>query len=86
MPDAWLHVPHMSRMVQIRNMPEELHRQLGARAAMAGLSLSDYLIRELQRLARYPTIDEWRRRLTSRRPVDDLDSSAAWVREERDGR
>lgn len=76
----------MSRMVQIRNVPEELHRQLEARAAMAGLSLSDYLIRELQRLARQPTIDAWRRRLTSRCAVDDIDGSATWIRDERDGR
>ena len=39
---------HMSKMIQLRNVPEALHRKLKARAAMAGLSLSDYLITEIK--------------------------------------
>ena len=42
----------MSRMVQIRNVPDALHRKLKARAADSGQTLSDYLLRELERLPR----------------------------------
>ncbi len=59
----------MSKMVQVRNVPEELHRTLKARAAMAGTSLSEYLLRELTRLAERPTREELRRRLEQREPV-----------------
>ena len=40
------HAVDMGRMVQIRNVPEGLHRQLKSRAALAGMSLSDYLLSE----------------------------------------
>jgi hypothetical protein len=53
----------MSTMIQIRNVPEDLHRKLKARAAMAGMSLSDYLLGEARRAADRPTPDEIRRRL-----------------------
>jgi antitoxin FitA len=46
-------------MVQIRNMPESMHRVLKAKAAMAGLSLSDYLIQQLSETTMKPTIQEW---------------------------
>jgi len=42
----------MSVMVQIRNMPDDLHRRLKSRAALAGMSLSEYLLRELRHVAR----------------------------------
>lgn len=73
----------MSKMVQIRNMPERLHRLLKARAATLGLSLSDYLLQELERAAAYPSLAELRRRLAQREPVD-MDSTVSWIREERD--
>jgi plasmid stability protein len=76
----------MSKMVQIRNLPDRLHRILKSRAAMAGLSLSDYLIRELERSVLYPTLEEFRSRLASRRPVDTLPSTVEWIREERASR
>ena len=56
----------MGTMVQIRNVPETLHRQLKSRAALAGMSLSDYLLNEVRQLAERPTIDELRARLRSR--------------------
>lgn len=74
----------MSKMVQIRNMPDRLHRILKARAATAGLSLSDYLLRELEQVAQYPTVEELRARLATREPVRSPDTTVSWVREERD--
>jgi plasmid stability protein len=46
-------------MIQIRNVPEELHRELKTRAANSGQTLSDYLLGELESLARRPTLREW---------------------------
>jgi plasmid stability protein len=45
-------------MIQIRNVPDWIHRTLKSRAALAGLSLSDYLLREVTRVAQRPTFDE----------------------------
>ena len=76
----------MAKMVQIRNMPDRLHRLFKVRATADGLSLSDYLLRELERAAEYPSVDELKRRLASRRPVETIDSTTSWVREERETR
>jgi antitoxin FitA len=76
----------MAVMVQIRNMPSELHRELKARAALEGMSLSDYLLRELRHAVDRPTLDEMRRRLERRRPVRLRQSTTAAVRAERDSR
>ena len=73
---AWFHVESMSKMVQIRNVPEKLHRTLKARAAEAGLSLSDYLLRALREAAARPTSEEMRERLERRVRVLDGESSA----------
>jgi hypothetical protein len=73
----------MYRMVQVRNVPEDLHATLKARAALAGQSLSDYLLAELRRVARRPTPEEIRRRLASRRPIRPAESPARAVRAER---
>ena len=73
-------------MVQIRNMPDSLHRELKSRAALAGMSLSDYLLDELRRAAERPTIAEMKARL-AKLPAVDLGMSAAdAVRLERDSR
>ena len=69
-----------------RPVPEDLHRRLKARAAMAGTSLSDYLLNEVRQAAERPTRDELRRRLASRAPVKGPLSPEAAVREERDSR
>lgn len=50
-------------MVQIRNVPDEVHRKLKAKAARAGVTLSELLAREARRLADQPTIEEMRERL-----------------------
>lgn len=76
----------MSRMVQIRNVPDELHAQLKARAALERLTLSDYLLREVERLAERPGPDELRTQLRERQPVRTRVSTARAVRAERDRR
>ena len=76
----------MSTMIQIRNVPDALHRRLKSRAALAGMSLSDYLLSEIRHVAERPTIDELRARLESRSAVTLSVDSAEAVRAERDGR
>ncbi|MEM9609406.1 MAG: hypothetical protein AAGA99_18420 [Actinomycetota bacterium] len=74
------------KMVQIRNVPDDVHRQLKARAALLGQSLSDYALAELRRSLERPTRDELLERVRSRANADvDIDVVAI-VREERDGR
>ena len=76
----------MSKMIQLRNVPDVLHRTLKARAAMAGMSLSDYLLAEIKEVADRPTLAELRERLHERRAVAiDLDT-ARMVQEEREAR
>ena len=76
----------MPGMIQIRNVPDGLHRRLKARAAMAGMSLSDYLLNEIRRVAERPTLEELRARLESRAPVAPPVPPARAVRAERDSR
>ena len=64
---------NMSKMIQVRNVPDALHRVLKARAAMAGMSLSDYLLAELKEIAERPPLAELRSRLHERKPVLDAD-------------
>ena len=73
----------MNKMIQVRNVPEPLHRTLKARAATAGMSLSDYLLGELREIAQRPTLAEFRDRLHTRRPVSAPFDTAALLREER---
>ena len=74
----------MTVMIQIRNVPDDLHRRLKSRAAIAGMSLSDYLLAEIRRVAERPTLADLRARLASRSVVT-LDLSLAdAVRAERD--
>jgi plasmid stability protein len=73
-------------MVQLRNVPDALHRSLKARAALAGMSLSDYLIAEIREIAERPTLAELRSRLHSRKPIAENFDTARLVREERDSR
>jgi antitoxin FitA len=75
----------MSKMVQIRNVPDALHRTLRDRAADAGQTLSDYLLTELERLAARPTRDQMLARLHSRRRVTLTTPAAVVIRKEREG-
>ena len=76
----------MSTMIQLRHVPDDLHRRLKARAALAGMSLSDYLIDEIRRVADRPTVEELRVRVRGRAPVTAKISAAAIIRGERDAR
>ncbi len=77
---------NMPKMIQLRNVPDDLHRRLKSQAALEGLSLSDYLIAEARRAAERPTVRELRERLHARAPVGLRVSPARAVRRERDGR
>ena len=76
----------MSKMIQLRNVPDALHRSLKARAAMSGRSLSEYLIAEIKEIAERPTLEEMRERLHRRKPVNTKLDTVRVVREERDAR
>jgi len=73
-------------MIQLRHVPDDLHRKLKARAAIEGMSLSDYIIREIRQLAEKPTMSEMMERLARRKPVVLKTSPVEILRELRDGR
>ena len=75
-------MPH----VQIRNVPDDLHRKLKARAAAAGMSLSEYLLHELDRSAAVPTMAEFVELVRSRPLIRSRRSAADLIREDRDNR
>jgi antitoxin FitA len=76
----------MSKMIQLRNVPDALHRKLKARAALEGLSLSDYLTREARKIAERPSDEEIRARLATLPAVELKPSPTEIVRQERDRR
>lgn len=76
----------MSVMIQIRNVPDALHRRLKSRAALAGMSLSEYLLREISEAAERPTVEELRARLAGRAETAPSVPPADAVRAERDRR
>lgn len=80
------YVLRMGTMIQIRNVPDALHRRLKSRAALAGMSLSDYLLAEIRQVAERPTLDELRARLHSRAETAPSVTPAEAVRAQRDGR
>ena len=75
---------HMPKMIQIRHVPDELHRRLRMRAASAGMSLSDYLREELERSAERLTVAEVRSQLAALEPVHLKESPAKVIRRQRD--
>ena len=77
---------HMPKMIELRHVPDTLHRTLKADAAMAGMSLSDYLLAEIKEIAERPTMAEMRDRLHKREPVAVQLDTARLVREERRSR
>ncbi len=76
----------MSKMIQIRHVPDALHRRLRARAALAGMTLSDYLRVELEAAAARLTPAELRERLSASPPLVLRERPAEAVRAERDRR
>ena len=80
------YVNYMSKMIQLRNVPEPLHRKLKARAALLGKSLSDYLLGEISRIAERPTTEELLERLAGRASLDSSSTPTEELRAERDTR
>jgi hypothetical protein len=77
----------MGVMVQIRDVPENVHRRLKSHAALAGMSLSEYLLRKASEMAEKPSMEEWLARLKEREPVNlavDVVDIIREMREERD--
>jgi plasmid stability protein len=74
---------YMSKTIQIRKVPNSLHRKLKARAAAAGMSLSNYFLAEIRDIADKPSLEEFRDRLRRREPVTAEINSAALIREAR---
>lgn len=74
----------MSKMIQVRNVPEPIHRALKAKAALAGESLSDWILEELEALAALPTEEELRARLREAEPFAMEHPSARILRKDRD--
>ncbi len=71
--------------VQVRGVPDDVHRRLKAQAALAGQSLNEFLLARMSDIARVPTIPELAERISERAPYTGP-SSAAIIREERDRR
>lgn len=74
----------MSTLIQIRNVPEEVHRAAKARAALEGLTLSEFALRALLAEIERPTMAEIAARIRTQEPVEAVPSAAALIREERD--
>lgn len=74
----------MSSMIQIRNVPDALHRELKVRAAQTGMTLSDYLLAELRALAVRPTMREWLERSEGWSAVRSSEPPAAAIAAERE--
>lgn len=75
---------HMPKMIQIRHVPDAVHRKIKARAAQAGMTLSDYLRAEIERIAALPTRDEMLARLHARTRVKLKRPVAEIIRRERE--
>ena len=71
----------MPKTIQVRNVPDEIHREAKARAAHEGISLSAYVLRELERSLEISTAEEVLARLRSLEPVESPMSSADLIRE-----
>lgn len=76
----------MSKMIQIRDVPEQMHRTLKARAAREGMSLSDFLKLELDRIVERPTMRDWLEQTQRTKPLESKRSAAEVVRSLRDSR
>jgi plasmid stability protein len=70
-------------MIQIRNVPDELHRRIKSRAVLSDMSISDFLLNEIRRIAERPTLDELRARLARYEEVITTVAPAEAVRAQR---
>jgi plasmid stability protein len=76
----------MPKMIQVRDVPEHVHRTLKSRAAREGMSPSDFLKRELARAAERPTMQEWLEQVQRAAPIRTQKSPAQVIRGLRDSR
>jgi plasmid stability protein len=76
----------MSKMIQLRHVPDAVHRKLKSRATKKGMSLSDYLVREVTQLVELPSMEEWLDKLHTRTPIKLAEPSAVTIRRLRDSR
>ncbi len=74
----------MTKMIQIRNVPDELHRKLKVRAAQEGMTLSDYLLSEVEQIAEKPTLRELMEKLSHGEPVEVDEPPEVTIRRMRD--
>lgn len=74
----------MSKMIQVRDVPENLHRLLKARAAQEGMSLSDFIKRELEHTMAKPSLREWLDMVGRSKPIPSKRSGAEIIRQLRD--
>ena len=81
-----LYAYNMSKMIQVRDVPEHVHTTLKSRAAREGMSLSDFIKRELERAAERPTMQEWLERTRRTKPILAKTTAGRVVRELRDER
>jgi len=81
-----LYANDMSKMIQVRDVPESVHGTLKSRAAREGMSLSDFIKRELERVAERPTMQEWLERTQQAKPIASKRTPAQIIRQLRDER
>lgn len=74
---------HMSKMIQVRNVPDDLHRTLKVRAAQSGMTLSDFVLNELTSIVGKPTLAELSDRIAARERVDIGDLGTEIIRQHR---
>jgi plasmid stability protein len=74
----------MATMIQIRNVPDKIHRQVKARASLAGMSMSEFILQELQRVVERPSRDELLDRLSKLPGLEVEPSPSELIRRERD--
>jgi plasmid stability protein len=79
-----LYAENMSKMIQVRDVPAQVHSTLKARAAREGMSLSDFIKQELEQTAERPTMREWLESTRQAKPISTKRSAARIVRELRD--
>ena len=81
-----LYAMDMPKMIQIRDVPDDVHGILKARAAREGMSLSDFIKREFQRTAERPSMYEWLDRTQQVKPISTRTSPAQVIRDLRESR
>jgi antitoxin FitA len=77
---------HISKVIQVRGVPDQVHRVLKARAAREGISLSDFIRKELACAAERPTLREWLELTRRAERIPTKRSAAKAVRGLRDAR